>query len=133
MTIRGLKNMLHFGTTGRLRNTKDTIRQWRPEREHYSVVIASETDARKRTYGFDISRRALIAASAAAVLVVAAFAGMTLFSVIDASYYSAKANELKGRVLTQSSKLDTYAGEINTLSSELNDWRQDFKPSGTGE
>jgi cell division septal protein FtsQ len=97
---------------------------WKPDKEHYSVIIASETDARKKTLGFVIKRRTVRLLAAAGILVVAAFAVLITLSVFQASYFSAKADELKSKVLIQSSLLDTYSDEIDSLGSELEGWQQ---------
>lgn len=115
-----------------LRKTK-TGGKWKPGKERYSVIIASETDARKQTYGFCITRKAVAAAAAAAALVVATLAILTLASVFRASQYSAKASELKSRIMTQSSLADTYEAEIGNLGAELSDLRKNMQPAGANE
>jgi cell division septal protein FtsQ len=117
----------HISLIKRARKTKGNgaaAKRRNLQKEQYSVIIASETDARKKTLEFLISRRAVAIAAAVAVLVVGAFAVLTIMSVFRASYYSAQSNELKNRITTQSSVLDTYAEEIDALSSDVDGWRE---------
>lgn len=102
-------------------------------KEVYSVIIASETDARKKTLGFCVTRKTVIALAAAAALVIAGFAVMTVVSLFQALHYSAKANELKSDILIQSSLAETYAGEIESLSSKINELKQSMQSPGTNE
>lgn len=127
----------------RLRNVKQRLKErlrikkgagkWSPGKETYSVIIASETDARKKTFGFCVTRRTVIAAAAAAALVIVAFAVLTVISVFQTLHYSARANGLKSDILIKSSLAETYAGEIESLGSKLNELKQNMRPSGTNE
>jgi hypothetical protein len=107
--------------------------KWSPGKERYSVIIASETDARKKTFELCVTRKKAIAAMAAAVLVVVAFAALTVISVFQASRYSAKANGLKSDILIRSSLAETYAGEIDSLGSKLNELKENMRPAVTNE
>ncbi len=103
------------------------------QKEVYSVIIASETDARKKTLGFHVTRKTVISLAAAAALVIAVFAVMTVVSLFQALHYSARTNELKSDILIQSSLAETYAGEIESLSSKLNELKQSMQSPGTSE
>jgi cell division protein FtsL len=103
------------------------------QKEVYSVIIASETDARKKTLGFYVTRKTVISLAAAAALVIAVFAVMTVVSLFQALHYSARTNELKSDILIQSSLAETYAGEIESLSSKLNELKQSMLSPGTIE
>jgi hypothetical protein len=106
MLILQRAKQIWFGKRAKTHADGGAMKQ-RVREEQYSVIIASETDVRKKTLGFVISRKALIAAASAAVVVVAAIAVFTVMSVVNASHYSAKANELKNRITNQSSVVDT--------------------------
>lgn len=71
--------------------------------ERYSIVISSETDARKRASVFSVTRRGLIVLVCAAVLIVLACIGFAVKSVADAVSYS---NELK--TLEQAIESETF-------------------------
>lgn len=129
--IKRLGNVKQRPKEDRLRIKKGEAGKLSPET--YSVIIASETDARKKTFGFCVTRKTVIALAAAAVLVIAGLAVMTVISVFQALHYSAKANELKSDILIQSSLAETYAGEIESLSSKLNELKQSMQPPGINE
>jgi hypothetical protein len=128
------KDAERFGAVKRLvKRTDGSKKKWSSGKERYGIIIASETDARKGTYGFNVTRRAVIAAAAGAALVIAAFAGLTVFSLFQSSYYATKADEMKSRIQAQASELDTYAGEIDSLGSALGGLRRSFKALSTNE
>lgn len=60
--------------------------------ERYSIIISSETDARKKASAFSATRNSLIVIACVAVLILLACVGFAVKSVADAVAYS---NELK--------------------------------------
>lgn len=60
--------------------------------ERYSIIVSSQTDARKKASAFSITRRGLIVILSAVVLVLLTCVGFAVKSAVDAVSYS---NELK--------------------------------------
>ncbi len=87
--------------------------------EQYRVIISSETDARKRPASFNIKQKTAIIAAAAVLLVVVISAGLTVMSILQASYYSERIQVLKTQVDMQSSVIDMYTGEIESMQTKL--------------
>jgi uncharacterized protein HemX len=89
--------------------------------EQYRVIISSETDARKEPAAFNIKHRTAVIAAAGVLLVVVISAGLTVMSIFQASYYSQRIEMLKTQVDVQSSILDMYSNEIESMQTGLND------------
>lgn len=87
--------------------------------QQYSIVIASETDIRKKPAVFNLKLKTIMIASAGTFLLFIVSAVLTVISVIQSSRYSVKAEALKTQVDTQYSILDAYSGEIEALEEEV--------------
>lgn len=80
-------------------------------KEKYSIIITSETDARKKPRSFSLTRRALIFAVSAIFLLIFACSVGTVFSIVQANKYSERAEALKRQVDDKSGLVAAYKTE----------------------
>jgi cell wall-associated NlpC family hydrolase len=78
------------------------------KREKYSIIIASETDARKRSASLSLTRRTLIVGLSAVIFIVFVCAGTAVFSACRISDYSLQIENLKKQIEEQSALSDSY-------------------------
>jgi hypothetical protein len=87
--------------------------------ELYSVIISSETDARKKPAAFNVRHRTIVIAAVGVLLVVAISAGLTVMSIFQASDYSERIEALRTQVDIQSSIIDMYSDNIEGLKTGM--------------
>lgn len=66
--------------------------------ERYSIIISSQTDARKKASAFSATRSSLIVLASVAVLILLACIGFAVKSVADAAAYSNELNTLEQEI-----------------------------------
>ncbi len=64
-------------------------------KEQYSIIITSQTDARKKTLAISITRRTLIVLLYTAIITIVVSIGVTAFSSYKVSDYSKRITDLE--------------------------------------
>ncbi len=83
----------------------------RKRKERYSIIITSQTDARKKSLVFSITRRVLIISLCTVIVTVIISAGVALFSSYKASGYEKQIAQLEEQINSQTACTKTYAEE----------------------
>lgn len=81
----------------------------------------SETDARKKSAGFTVKRRTIIAAITALAAIVLACVAVVIISVYNVSLYFSRSQDLRNEIDGQAKTITSYESELDFLKDSLGD------------